>query len=107
MNKKRFIIHCTTDWCGMDNDYPALADTEGYLYEFADDLAIDNILKYIDKFEIAEEEDIYEDDYDNYDDYLEAVDNVDISKYVRSTIEPFTGTDEEWNELVKENGCFE
>lgn len=33
MNKeeKRFIIHVTTNWCGMDQEYPAIAESESAL----------------------------------------------------------------------------
>lgn len=39
---KRYLIHVTTNWCGMDQDYPAIAKDESDLDEIASDLALDN-----------------------------------------------------------------
>lgn len=98
--KQRFIIHCTTDWCGIDNDYPALAKDESDLYDLADNLAVDNLMSYMSLDEIAEENGIIEDNYDDWEDYANDRDNIDITQYCRSNIELFDNTDEEWNNLI-------
>lgn len=107
MSKKRFIIHCSTDWCGMDNDYPALAEKESDLWDIADQLAIDNLYNYVSQNELAEDLGIYEEDYDDYDEYQAAVDEIDPMNYVSATIEPFEGGDVDWQYLIDENGIQE
>lgn len=47
---KRFLIHVSTYWCGMDNTFRAEAESE--LYEIAEQLAYDNGCE----ADIAEEE---------------------------------------------------
>lgn len=37
---KRFLIHVSTYWCGMDNTFRAEAESELELYEIADQLRI-------------------------------------------------------------------
>lgn len=105
MNKQRFIITCTTDWCGMDNEYLALADCEEDLEEYADELAVDNLMSYVSMDELAEDLGYYEDKYEG--DWQDLLDSIEPSNYVRSSIEPFEGTDEEWNELIKYYGYEE
>jgi hypothetical protein len=39
---KRFLIHVSTYWCGMDNTFRAEAESELELDEIADQLAYDN-----------------------------------------------------------------
>lgn len=39
---KRFLIHVSTYWCGMDNTFRAEAESELELYEIADQLAYEN-----------------------------------------------------------------
>ena len=36
---KRFLIHCSTAWCGMDNTFRIVAEKEEDLWELADQLA--------------------------------------------------------------------
>lgn len=103
MNKQRFIITCTTDWCSMDNEFPALAENESDLWEYADELAVNNLMAYVSMDELAEYLGYYEDDYDP-DEWQILLDNIEISDYVRYTIEPFEGTNEGWNELIKYHG---
>lgn len=43
---KRFLIHVSTYWCGMDNTFRAEAESELELYEIAEQLAYDNFQSY-------------------------------------------------------------
>lgn len=106
MNKQRFLINCTTSWCGTDNDYPALAEKESDLYEYAEEIVVNNLLCYMDKDELAEELGILEEDYESDADYCAARDEINIRSYCDYTIESFTGTDEEWNSLINDSGVM-
>lgn len=57
---KRFLIHVSTYWCGMDNTFRAEAESELELYEIAEQLAYDNFQSYGCEADIAEEEGINE-----------------------------------------------
>ena len=39
---KRFLIEVTTNWCGMDQEYVAIANSETELLDLCDQLAYDN-----------------------------------------------------------------
>ena len=65
---KRFLIHVSTYWCGMDNTFRAEAESELDPDEMED--------SYWDKFG----------------------ETVDASQYYNFTIEEFEGDDEEWEE---------
>ena len=43
---KRFLIHCSTEWCGMDDTFRAVAEKEEDLWELADQLAYENFQMY-------------------------------------------------------------
>ena len=45
-NLKRFLIHCSTKWCGMDDTFRAVAEKEEDLWELADQLAYENFNSY-------------------------------------------------------------
>lgn len=53
---KRFLIHVSTNWCGMDNTFRAMAESELDLYDTAEYLAYDNFQSYGCDSDIAEEE---------------------------------------------------
>lgn len=53
---KRFLIHVSTYWCGMDNTFRAMAESELDLYDIAQDLAYENFQSYGCEADIAEEE---------------------------------------------------
>ncbi len=76
---KRFLIHVSTYWCGMDNTFRAEAESE---------LELD---------EIAEEEG-YDPDEMEDSDWDKLWETVDESQYYNFTIEEFEGDDEEWEE---------
>ena len=43
---KRFLIHCSTAWCGMDDTFRAVAEKEEDLWELANQLAYENFISY-------------------------------------------------------------
>ena len=94
---KRFLIHVSTNWCGMDNTFRAMAESEYDLYDVAQDLAYDNFQSYGLEDDIAEEEG-YDPDEMEDSDQDELWETVDESQYYDFTIEEFEGDDEEWEE---------
>lgn len=42
---KRFLIHVSTYWCGMDDTFRAVAESEMELWDLAEQLAYDNFSK--------------------------------------------------------------
>jgi len=100
---KRFLIHITTAWCGMDQDYTAIADSEDDLQNVAQLLAYDNFSD----FNCLEQ--AIEDEYPDVDsdDITEEMKDAVIENkgdYYGFTIEEWDETrpDEEWDwyELV-------
>lgn len=57
----RFLIHVTTAWCGMDQDYAAIADCENDLENIAELAAFDNFLEFDCLQQIMDDEGIDED----------------------------------------------
>lgn len=53
---KRFLIHVSTYWCGMDATFRAVAESETELWDLAEQLAYDNFQSYGCESDIAEEE---------------------------------------------------
>lgn len=53
---KRFLIHVSTYWCGMDSTFRAVAESETELWDLAEQLAYDNFQSYGCESDIAEEE---------------------------------------------------
>ena len=53
---KRFLIHVSTYWCGMDDTFRAVAESEMELWDLAEQLAYDNFQSYSCENDIAEEE---------------------------------------------------
>ena len=84
---KRFLIHVSTYWCGMDNTFRAEAESELELYEIADQLAYENFQSYG-----CEADEMEDSDWDKL------WETVDESQYYSFTIEEFEGDDEEWEE---------
>jgi hypothetical protein len=59
---KRFLIHVTTEWCGMDQDYAAIAKTAEELEFIAEELAYENFTDFNCLAQIMEDENISEDE---------------------------------------------
>lgn len=94
---KKFLIHVHTNWCGMDDTFRAMAESELDLLDIAEDLAYENFESYGCSNIIAEELGYDPDELEESD--WEKLSNV-INKpdYYDFTIEEFEGTDEEWEE---------
>lgn len=93
----RYLIHVSTNWCGMNDTFRAVADNEDDLYDIAQELAYDNFESYNLWEEIAKEEG-YEPDEMSEADWDKLHDEVDESNYYGFNIEEFNGDDEEWEE---------
>lgn len=52
---KRFLIHVSTSWCGMDDTFRAMAENDYELDEIADQLAYENFQFYDCENDIAKE----------------------------------------------------
>lgn len=97
-NLKRFFIHCSTEWCGMDDTYRAVAEKEEDLLELADQLAYDNFMSYggidliLDDYDI---EDLSEEEIEDI------IAEIDESAYYYSSIEECED-DDEWNDYTGE-----
>ena len=105
-SKKRYIVHCTTDWYGMDNDYPVLANSIEEVESIADNLAIDNLFVYVTIDELAEYLDYDSDNY-TFEEWVDLLDNIDPSSYVQTIIDEFDGDDEKWEQLINDTGLNE
>ena len=103
-NLKRFLIHCSTAWCGMNDTFRVVAEKEEDLWELADQLAYENFNSYGGTDLILED---YYDTEDMSEDEIETIlEDVDESAYYYSSIEECED-DEEWNsykgEIIGEN----
>lgn len=94
---KRFLIHVSTYWCGMDETYRALAESEVELWDLAEELAYQNFQSYGLDEDIAENEG-YNPDEMSEEDWNGMWEVVDESNYYSHNIEEFEGSDEEWEE---------
>lgn len=97
---KRFLIHVSTYWCGMDDTFRAVAESEMELWDLAEQLAYDNFQSYSCENYIAEEEG-YDPDEMEESDWDELWSRVDESTYYSFSIEECED-DEEWNEYSGE-----
>ena len=91
---KRYLIHVTTNWCGMDQDYPAIAKDESDLDEIASDLALDNFNGFGLWTEVAESEDLDPDEMTS-DEWDEFIEGQNVWDYCGYSIEEFEGSEEE------------
>ena len=95
-NLKRFLIHCSTAWCGMDDTFRAVAEKEEDLWELADELAYENFMSYGGTDLILDEyntEDLSEEE-------IEAILETEGDYYYASIEE--CEDDEEWNSYMGE-----
>lgn len=53
---KRFLIHVDTNWCGEEDTFRAVAESEIELWDIAEQLAYDNFYSFGHDQDIAEEE---------------------------------------------------
>lgn len=103
VNLKRFVIHVSTNWCGMDQEYPAVAESESAIWDLAEQLAYDNFQSYDLWVDIAAEYG-YDTDEMTDEDWDTLQSEVDEAEYYSSNIEEFNGDEEEWNDLVHDAG---
>lgn len=94
---KRFLIHVDTNWCGEEDTFRAVAESEIELWDIAEQLAYDNFYSFGHDQDIAEEEG-YDPDEMTDEDWDKLWETVDESQYYNFTIEEFEGDDEEWEE---------
>lgn len=92
MNK--YIIHCTTAWCGVYEDYSALAESEIELEDIAQDLAYSLFTEDIGWDTVAEEEG-YDTETMTEEDWDKFYENIDESMYYGYTIELVDESDQE------------
>lgn len=97
---KRFLIHVSTHWCGEEDTFRAVAESESDLWDLAEQLAYDNFYSYGHDQDIAEEEG-YDPDEMEKGDWDELWSRVDENAYYSSSIEECED-DEEWNEYSGE-----
>ena len=98
---KRYLIHLSTAWCGMDNSYSLETDSE--FYELYDDVrmaAYENFQSFgCDEYVMEE---LFPGvSWDDYTDEMRDIYNDSESKYYFYDIEEFEGSDEEFNEYDK------
>lgn len=93
---KRFLIHVSTEWCGMDDTFRAMAENDYELEEIADQLAYENFQSYSCERDIAEEFGYDPDDMED-EDWDKLWEQTSESDYYSHTIEEFVGDDEEWS----------
>lgn len=93
----RYLIHVSTNWCGMDDTFRAIANNEEELYNLAEELAYDNFESYDLWEEIAKEEG-YDPDEMSEADWDMLYQKTDESNYYSYDIEEFSGDDKEWEE---------
>lgn len=94
---KKFLIHVSTSWCGMDDTYRAEAGSEIELDDIAEQLAYDNFQSYDCDLEVAidngyDPDEMSDEDWDNL------WNNIDESSYYSYHIEEFAGDEYEWEE---------
>lgn len=94
---KRFLIHVDTNWCGEEDTFRAVAESEIELWDIVEQLAYDNFYSFGHDQDIAEEEG-YDPDEMEDSDWDKLWGTVDESQYYNFTIEEFEGDDEEWEE---------
>lgn len=94
---KRFLIHVSTNWCGMDETFRAVADNKFSLYDIGEQLAYDNFDSYGCYTLIAEEWGYNPDEMEEAD-WDELWKNTEEADYYSFYIEEFEGDEEEWED---------
>lgn len=97
---KRFLIHVDTNWCGEEDTFRAVAESEIELWDIAEQLAYDNFYSFGHDQDIAEEEG-YDPDEMTDEDWDEMRSRIDETDYYSFSIEECED-DEEWNEYSGE-----
>ena len=93
----RYLIHVSTNWCGMDDVFRAIAESKDDLHDIAQELAYDNFESYNLWEEIAREEG-YDPETMTEEEWDRLRDETDRFNYYGYNIEEFTGSEEEWGD---------
>lgn len=93
---RKFLINVSTNWCGTDATYRAVAEYAEDLEDLAQELAIENLETY-DYENLIAEDNGYDPDEMNDHDWDELWRNTSESEYCDYSIEEFEGSDEEWD----------
>lgn len=83
---KRFLIHVDTNWCGEEDTFRAVAESEIELWDIAEQLAYDNFYSFGHDQDIAEEEG-YDPDEMTDEDWDEMWSRIDETAYYSFSIE--------------------
>ena len=97
---KRFLIHVDTNWCGEEDTFRAVAESEIELWDIAEQLAYDNFYSFGHDQDIAEDEG-YDPDEMTDEDWDEMWSRIDETAYYSFSIEECED-DDEWNEYSGE-----
>lgn len=98
---KKYLIHVSTNWCGMNNSYAIETDSKiEDLQHIAQELAFDNFSSFGCDALVMEElfPEVEEEDYTN--EMWDAYNEVE-GEYYSYNIEEFEGSDEEFDEYDK------
>lgn len=98
---KRFLIHVDTNWCGEEDTFRAVAESEIELWDIAEQLAYDNFYSFGHDQDIAEEEG-YDPDEMTDEDWDEMWSRIDETAYYSFSIEEC-----EDDEVLKYNPNFD
>lgn len=95
---KRFLVTCSTYWCGTDCTYSAIAESasDPFLVSSAAEAAYDNYMQY-DFYDTILESEGYDSDNMSEEDKSRAYDWIDESQYYTYDIEEYTGDDDDFN----------
>ena len=113
----KYIIHCETAWCGIYEDYSALAESESDLDNIAQNLAY-ALFSEEDGWQLVAEENGYDTETMTEEDWNNLYETTDESSYYGYNIELVDESDpeqvEEWKsydlvyiDLKNENLCIE
>ena len=94
---KRFLIHVSTNWCGMDQTYRAEAENEMDLWDIAEELAYDNFQSYGCEESVAEEWG-YDPDEMEDSDWDELWSKTNECDYYSSSVEEFDEDEQDWED---------
>ena len=92
---KKYLVHVSTYWCGMDATYRAEAESEFDLYDLAEEAAYDNFQSYNLYNEILAENG-YDSDEMTDEEIEKVLESIDESEYYSFSIEEFEDELEEW-----------
>lgn len=101
---KKYIIRVYTNWCGMDQEYAAIAEDKGKLENKAEELAYDNFSSFDCIYDVADE--LFPNEEEFSEDQLEAAEAISGEYYGYAIDEFDEDSDGPWElyELIYEEG---